>query len=173
MTQVSAEGNCFERFSRRSPWSQGHGHRVRSCTMHVLEPGCPAWRDRCASSFPGRFAMSPPGARPGKPTSSVTSDNPKEYPERAVDTHQKIVVQRTNAGAECVLRGRADNHVLDHSYHDNCVQCRWSTSSHCRPAGILKSSLVGAVTSGHFLFRSFGVKRDLAGHSKHGQQLSN
>jgi hypothetical protein len=49
---------------------------------------------------------------PGKPTSSVTSDNPKEYRKRAVDTHQKLAVQGANAGAECVLRDRDD--LVDH-----------------------------------------------------------
>ena len=48
----------------------------------------------------------------GKPTSAVTSDDPKEYRKRAVDTHQKIVIQGADAGAECVLRDRDD--LVDH-----------------------------------------------------------
>jgi len=42
----------------------------------------------------------------------VTSDDPKKYRKRAVDTHQKIVVQGADAGAERVLRDR--DHLVDH-----------------------------------------------------------
>ena len=62
--------------------------------------------------FPGRFTTSLPRAMPGKPTSSVTSDNPKECRKRAVGTHQKIVVQGANARAERVVRDRDD--LVDH-----------------------------------------------------------